>query len=130
MVGSFRWSFPVEFLNSTSASFVGRPGAREIPRVGVGKSLMSIGTIRVQVRMATHYLLRSQQKEKVMSSLDGFVHHENLILFKKQLANPWIDKTQRQQLLRLLAEEKAKDFLHEDHRSHRPTGDRCDQPIF
>ena len=48
-----------------------------------------------------------------MRSLDAFIHHENLILFKKQLADSRIDDTQRRQLLRLLAQEEAKEFLHE-----------------
>ena len=57
-----------------------------------------------------------------MRSLDAFVHYENLILFKKQLAYPRIDDTQRQQLLRLIAEEEAKDFLHEER---SPVGSFC-----
>jgi hypothetical protein len=49
-----------------------------------------------------------------MRSLDAFIHYENMILFKKQLADPSIDDTRRRQLLRLLAEEQARDFLHEE----------------
>jgi hypothetical protein len=52
---------------------------------------------------------------------DAFVHYENL-LFRKQLANPWFDDMQRQQLLKLLAEEEAKEF--QNRRSHRSIGDR------
>ena len=47
-----------------------------------------------------------------MRSLDAFIHHENLILFKKQLADPRIDDTRRQQLLRLLAQEDAKSHAY------------------
>jgi hypothetical protein len=49
-----------------------------------------------------------------MRSLDAFIHYENMILFKKQLADPRINDTRRRQLLRLLAEEQAQDFLHEE----------------
>jgi hypothetical protein len=45
-----------------------------------------------------------------MGSLEAFVHHENLILFKRQLADPRTPDGQRQMLLRLLAEEEAKQF--------------------
>lgn len=42
-----------------------------------------------------------------MGSLEAFVHYENLILFKKQLADPRTSDEQRQLLLRLLAKEEA-----------------------
>lgn len=43
-----------------------------------------------------------------MGSLEAFIHYENLILFKKQLAAPQTSDEQRQLLLRLLAEEEAR----------------------
>lgn len=58
-----------------------------------------------------------------MRSLDAFIHHENLILFKKQLADPRIDDTTRQQLLRLLAEERTKDPLPEKRTPRRVSVD-------
>ena len=58
-----------------------------------------------------------------MGSMEAFIHHENLLIFKKQLADPSIDDTRRRQLLRLLAEEQARDFLHEE----RATSDRAPQ---
>lgn len=51
-----------------------------------------------------------------MGSLEAFIHYENLILFKKQLADPRLSEAQRQQLLRLLAEEEAKAFEDEKGR--------------
>ena len=68
---------------------------------------MFMQTIRVQVRDG--YRSPSCSLEENVMSLDAFVHYENLILFKKQLADPRVDDAQRQQLLRLLAEEEAKD---------------------
>jgi hypothetical protein len=73
--------------------------------------------------MTTLSLVRSQREENVMRSLHAFIHYENLILFKKQLADPRIDDIRRQQLLKLLAEEQARDFLHEE----RATSDRAPQ---
>ena len=55
-----------------------------------------------------------------MGSLEAFIHHENLILFKKQLADPRISDAQRQQLLRLLMKEEAKDFHDDKGRSDGP----------
>ena len=42
------------------------------------------------------------------TSLESFIHRENIKLFKKQLADP-TKEAQRKTLLRLLAEEEAKD---------------------
>ena len=42
------------------------------------------------------------------AGVDDFIHRENLAIFKKRLAEPHSAK-QRQILLRLLAEEEAKD---------------------
>ncbi|WP_441237605.1 hypothetical protein [Bradyrhizobium sp. 930_D9_N1_4] len=54
-----------------------------------------------------------------MGPLEAFIHYENLILFKKQLAAPETSDERRQLLLRLLAEEEAKGRLdvHSDCRS-------------
>ena len=54
-----------------------------------------------------------------MISLEAFIHYENLILFKKQLAAPQISDERRHMLLRLLAEEEAKDRLDRTCRSAR-----------
>ena len=45
-----------------------------------------------------------------MNSLEAHIHRENLILFKKRIADPHITDAQRRQVLRLLAEEETKDF--------------------
>ena len=42
------------------------------------------------------------------TSLESFIHRENIKLFKKQLADP-TKEARRKMLLRLLAEEEAKD---------------------
>ena len=55
-----------------------------------------------------------------MGPLDAFIHSENLILFRKHLADPRTSAEQRQLLLRLLAEEEAKGFAAESSRSDRP----------
>lgn len=44
--------------------------------------------------------------------MEGFIHRENLALFRKRLAEP-CDDAQRQLLLKLLAEEEAKEFPSE-----------------
>jgi hypothetical protein len=41
--------------------------------------------------------------------MEKFIHQENLALFRKRLAEPH-DDAERQVLLKLLAEEEAKDF--------------------
>ena len=41
--------------------------------------------------------------------MDKFIHRENLALFRKRLAEPHSD-AERQVLLKLLAEEEAKDL--------------------
>jgi hypothetical protein len=46
-----------------------------------------------------------------MGSLEAFIHYENLILFKRQLADPRTSDQQRQMLLRLLEEEEARGRL-------------------
>jgi hypothetical protein len=40
--------------------------------------------------------------------MDGFIHRENLRLFRKHLENGSLSETERTIVLRLLAEEKAK----------------------
>ena len=49
-----------------------------------------------------------------MGSLDAYIHYENLILLKKQLADPRTTDMQRQMLLKLLTEEEAEKLLRED----------------
>ena len=44
-------------------------------------------------------------------AMESFIHQENLILFRKRLAETKDDAT-RQVMLRLLAEEKAKDLIN------------------
>lgn len=41
--------------------------------------------------------------------MDKFIHRENLALFRKRLAEPH-DDAERKVLLKLLAEEEARDF--------------------
>ena len=45
--------------------------------------------------------------KSIRGDLDKFIHHENLALYKKRLAETMDERT-RQMLLRLLAEEEAK----------------------
>lgn len=40
--------------------------------------------------------------------MDGFIHRENLRLFRKRLENRSLSETERKITLRLLAEEQAK----------------------
>ena len=56
-----------------------------------------------------------------MTSLDMFVHQENLALFKKRLTD-----AERELLLKLLTEEEAKDVRDAD--GHRPT--EQSSPVF
>ncbi len=41
--------------------------------------------------------------------MERFIHRENLALFRKRLADPTITEDQRQMILKLLAEEEAKE---------------------
>jgi hypothetical protein len=45
-----------------------------------------------------------------MGSLEKFIHDENLILFKKQLADARTTDAQRRQLLRLSTEEEKREL--------------------
>lgn len=49
-------------------------------------------------------------------SMEKFIHKENLVLFKKRLAEPHTD-AEREVLLKLLADEKAKEPLPEKKHS-------------
>jgi hypothetical protein len=64
-----------------------------------------------------------------MASLEAFVHYENLILFKKQLADPRVSDEQRKLLLRLLANEQAKEVPSEKVRSGDHLRAAARQPI-
>jgi hypothetical protein len=54
-----------------------------------------------------------------MTSLDMFVHQENLALFKTRLADPQTTDAERELLPKLLTEEEAKDVRDTD--GHGPT---------
>jgi hypothetical protein len=58
--------------------------------------------------------MTSLDMEALMTSLDMFVHQENLALFKKRLADPETTEAEREQLLELLAEEETKDVRDAD----------------
>jgi hypothetical protein len=49
-----------------------------------------------------------------MGPMEAFIHYENLMIFKKRLADPNITDEQRQMLARLLAQEQAKHFHEKD----------------
>jgi hypothetical protein len=51
----------------------------------------------------------SRDREALMGSMEAFIHNENLIIFKRRLADPSITDEQRQMLTRLLALEQARD---------------------
>jgi hypothetical protein len=50
--------------------------------------------------------------------MEWFIHQQNLARFRRLLAHP-ADEAQRQQLLRLLAEEEAKDRIPSPPRDGR-----------
>jgi hypothetical protein len=62
--------------------------------------------------------MTSLDMEALVTSLDMFVHQENPALFKKLLADPETTDAERELLLKLLAEEEAKDVRDAD--GHRP----------
>ena len=47
-----------------------------------------------------------------MGSMEAFIRRENLIIFKKYLADPEITSERRQMILRLLAREKGKESFN------------------
>lgn len=49
-----------------------------------------------------------------MGPMEAFIHYENLIIFKKRLADPNITDEQRELLARLLAHEQAKRIDEKD----------------
>ena len=53
---------------------------------------------------------------KGKTAMEGFIHRENLALFRKRLAEP-CDDAQRQLLLKLLAEEEAREFPSKEARA-------------
>ncbi|UGY17884.1 hypothetical protein [Bradyrhizobium septentrionale] len=40
--------------------------------------------------------------------MEGFIHHENLALFRKKLADPRLTDEERKVVLKLLADEEAR----------------------
>jgi hypothetical protein len=61
------------------------------------------------VRMASR-----RDREALMGSMEEFIHYANLIIAKRQLAEPSITDEQRRMLARLLALEQAKRFHEKD----------------
>ncbi|MET3996495.1 hypothetical protein CT676_42000 [Bradyrhizobium sp. MOS001] len=59
--------------------------------------------------MASH-----KDREALMGSMEEFIHYANLIIAKRQLADPSITDRQRRMLARLVAQEEAKRFHEED----------------
>jgi hypothetical protein len=53
-----------------------------------------------------------QDRETLMTSMDEFIHYENLIIFKRRLADPNITDKQRRMITGLLARAQAQD-VHE-----------------
>jgi hypothetical protein len=53
-----------------------------------------------------------RDREALMGSMEAFIHYENLIIFKRWLADPNITDERRQRLTRFLALEQARD-IHE-----------------
>lgn len=53
--------------------------------------------------------------------MDSFIHRENLALYRKRLAEAKDDAT-RNVILKLLAEEEAKDGIHRDSQGGAPAG--------
>ena len=48
-----------------------------------------------------------------MTSMEAFIHYENLIIFKRRLADPNITDKQRRMLTGLLARAQARDVREE-----------------
>ena len=55
-----------------------------------------------------------------MTSMEAFIHYENLIILKRRLADPSISDEQRQMLTRLVALEQTRD-VHAAEDSHTET---------
>jgi hypothetical protein len=62
------------------------------------------------VRMASR-----RDREALMGSMEEFIHYANLIIAKRQLADPSITDEQRRMLARLLALEQAKHEKDDGH---------------
>ena len=56
-----------------------------------------------------------RDREAHMGSMEEFIHYANLIIAKRQLADPSIADEQRRMLARLLALEQAKRFHEMDY---------------
>jgi hypothetical protein len=59
-------------------------------------------------------------REALMGSMEAYIHHENLIIFKRRLADPNISDERRRMLTRLLALEQARQV----HEKEDGDGDR------
>jgi hypothetical protein len=62
------------------------------------------------VRMASR-----RDREALMGSMEEFIHYANVIIAKRQLADPSITDEQRRMLARLLVLEQAKRFHEKDY---------------
>lgn len=61
-------------------------------------------------------------RETLMGPMEEFIHYENLIIFKRHLADPSITDEQRQLLTRLLALEEARDVPKKEDALGAPNG--------
>jgi len=64
-----------------------------------------------------------RDRETLMGSMEEFIHYENLIIFKRRLADPNIADEQRQMLTRLLALEQTRDIPEQEDALGAPDGD-------
>ena len=70
---------------------------------------MGITTTLTKSQMASR-----RDRETLMGSMEEFIHYENLIIFKRRLADPNITDEQRQMITRLLALEQARHVHKKD----------------
>ena len=65
-------------------------------------------------RPYAHRMASRRDREALMGSMEEFIHYANLIIVKRQLADPNITDEQRRMLARLVAVEEAKRFHEKD----------------
>ena len=92
----------------------GCPKALHVVRmVGSSEDPMKSGALRAWVAAASRFPNTSPSAPiRDGQSMEEFIHKENLALFKKRLAESHTD-AEREVLLKLLANEKAKELLPE-----------------
>ena len=73
-----------------------------------------MGAVPIFASKSSMHCAESGDREALMESMEAYIHYENLIIFKRRLADPNLTDDQRRMLTRLLTLEQAKQVPEKD----------------